>query len=321
MKQVINLIIVSLLISSFLACVSARRLQDEQALTASLSEENENCKRKLTDALENSYGSNEQITKMKKDIRNLQLDTTMYGERYRKVENLNKRLNELYEKVISQNKYLLSMSSSEAERLGLDVDAKQRELLIREKEIKDLSRDLQEREIRLKELEGILSKKDEAVNALKNKISKALLSFNKSDLSVKVKNGKVYVSMSDKLLFKSGSTTVDPKGVTALNKLAGVLETNRDINILIEGHTDNVSVRSSDRMKDNWDLSVLRATSITRILTEDNNIDAKRIMASGRSKYHPKASNSTADGKQKNRRTEIILTPKLDELFKILENN
>ena len=187
--------------------------------------------------------------------------------------------------------------------------------------IENMELELAKRDSRLKDLESILFRKDSVVNALKANVSKALLGFENDGLSIKIQNGKVYVSLEEKLLFKSGSTTVDPKGVDALKKLARVLEQNADINVSIEGHTDNVPYKSNASIKDNWDLSVQRANSIIHILLDDSKINPKRLTASGRGEFSPIASNSTTEGRAKNRRTEIILTPKLDELFKILENN
>ena len=147
----------------------------------------------------------------------------------------------------------------------------------------------------------------------------ALLGFNSDELSVEIKNGKVYVSMSDKLLFKSGSSTVEDKGKEALKLLADVLNKNTDIDILVEGHTDNVPIKTAV-YKDNWDLSVARATSIVRILTLDHKIAPTRLTASGKGEYFPRADNDTAEGRAKNRRTEIILSPKLEEIMQLLKD-
>ncbi|HAA20832.1 MAG TPA: hypothetical protein DCP28_19505, partial [Cytophagales bacterium] len=180
---------------------------------------------------------------------------------------------------------------------------------------------LRQREARVSELEQVIADKEAATDALRQKVSQALLSFAESDLTVEVRNGKVYVSLSEDLLFQSGSASVDPKGVDALRKLAGVLLDNQDISITVEGHTDDVPLgRSSTYLKDNWDLSVLRATSIVRILTNAG-VPPSNVIASGRGEFIPVASNETPEGRANNRRTEIILTPKLDELFSILESN
>ncbi|MCB2410116.1 OmpA/MotB family protein [Hymenobacter lucidus] len=184
-----------------------------------------------------------------------------------------------------------------------------------------LSADLRSKEQRIAEMQRILDQKDAAVRALRQKVGDALLGFNANDLTVNVKNGKVYVSLSEQLLFKSGSTKVDPKGQEALKKLATALTGNQDVNVLVEGHTDNVPItKGTLGMKDNWDLSVLRATEITRILTESG-LSPAQVTPSGRSQYVPVAANTTPAEKALNRRTEIILTPKLDELFRILEAN
>jgi chemotaxis protein MotB len=148
-------------------------------------------------------------------------------------------------------------------------------------------------------------------------MTEALKGFNSNELSVAIKNGKVYVSLQENLLFPSGSAVVNPKGKQALGKLAGVLTINPDINVNIEGHTDSIPIRS--RYEDNWALSVARATSIVRILTKDYGVDPKRIIASGHSLYDPVDSNMSKEGRARNRRTEIILTPKLDELYQIIE--
>jgi chemotaxis protein MotB len=184
-----------------------------------------------------------------------------------------------------------------------------------------LSADLRSKEQRITEMQRILDQKDAAVKALRQKVGDALLGFNAQDLQVTVKNGKVYVSLSEQLLFKSGSTKVDPKGQEALKKLATALKGNQDVNVLVEGHTDNVPIaKGTAGMRDNWDLSVLRATEITRLLTESG-LPTSQVTPSGRAQYAPVAQNDTPANKALNRRTEIILTPKLDELFQILEAN
>ncbi|WP_299821730.1 OmpA family protein [uncultured Pontibacter sp.] len=186
-------------------------------------------------------------------------------------------------------------------------------------QIERLNADLKAREQRLAELQRILDEKERAVANLRNKVTNALLGFNDKDLTIDVRNGKVYVSLAEQLLFNSGSTKVDPKGVDALRKLASVLKEQKDVNVLIEGHTDDVPIaRGTVGMQDNWDLSVLRATEITRILTTAG-VDPTRVTPSGRSLYVPLDEAKTKEARQKNRRTEIILTPKLDELFQILE--
>jgi chemotaxis protein MotB len=178
--------------------------------------------------------------------------------------------------------------------------------------------DLAGKNARVAEMQRILDEKDAATKALRQKVADALLGFNSQDLQVNVKNGKVYVSLSEQLLFKSGATKVDPAGQDALIKLANALTGNKDINVLIEGHTDNVPIKGVvNGAKDNWDLSVLRATEITRLLVAAG-IDPTQITPSGKGQYLPVVANDSPQNKALNRRTDIILTPKLDELFSIL---
>jgi chemotaxis protein MotB len=185
-------------------------------------------------------------------------------------------------------------------------------------QVSQLSTDLQKREARLKEVEEILRKRDEATNALKDKLQKALLGFQQSGLTVDIRNGKVYVSLTDKLLFPSGSIVIDEKGKQALKQLAAVLNKESDINIAVEGHTDNKKIKNLGQIKDNWDLSVLRATSVTRYLTETEKIDPKRLTATGKGEFQPIDAAETPEALSKNRRIEIVLSPKLDELYNLI---
>lgn len=226
------------------------------------------------------------------------------------------RIKQLYENLLSSSGQLNSDLAQQQQRLLTIED----DLDVARRKNQELAADLAIREQRVIELEKILADKDAAVQELKKKVTDALLNFSDSDLSVDIKKGKVYVSLSEKLLFKSGSISVDNKGKSALIQLAQALKGNSDLNVLVEGHTDNVPIgRSSQYMNDNWDLSVLRATSIVRILTK-NGLDPAIISAGGKGEFMPVTNNDTAENKSLNRRTEIILTPKLDELFEILES-
>ncbi|HEY0897454.1 MAG TPA: OmpA family protein [Sphingobacteriaceae bacterium] len=186
-------------------------------------------------------------------------------------------------------------------------------------EINKLSENLRKREARLTEVESILRKRDEATNALKEKLQKALLGFQQSGLSVDIRNGKVYVSLTDKLLFNTGSIIIDDKGKTALKELAKVLQTQPEIHISVEGHTDNQRVVNLGQIRDNWDLSVLRATSVVRYLTETEKIDNGRITATGKGEFQPIETGSTPEARSRNRRIEIVLSPKLDELYELIK--
>ena len=182
------------------------------------------------------------------------------------------------------------------------------------------AKDLQNKERMLREMQAIIARQDEMTKKLNQTLRDALVGFNSDELTMEIRDGKVYVSLSDKLLFKSGSNMVEPKGVEALKALADVLNKNPDVQILVEGHTDNVPIKTAI-YKDNWDLSVARATTITRLLNTTYGVAATRMTASGRGEFYPKAPNETAEGKAKNRRTEIILSPKLDEIMNLLNNS
>lgn len=200
---------------------------------------------------------------------------------------------------------LRSNSSSEINKLSGNLDK--------------LSEDLRKREQRLKEVEEILRKRDEATNQLKSKLQTALLGFTKNGLTVEIKNGKVYVSLTDKLLFPSGSIIIDEKGKQALTQLANVLKQQPEINIAVEGHTDSQKINNLGQIKDNWDLSVLRSTSVVRFLTEEQKVESVRMTATGKGEFQPLGSNANAESRSKNRRIEIVLSPKLDELYDLIK--
>jgi chemotaxis protein MotB len=259
----------------------------------------------------------EQLKKLKEDTTNLGIDKRNNAQRLAQLEKDHEKLNSSYKNLLhSSGKLNRDLVQQQEQLLSIQ------ENLDRTRKVNDsLSVSLAQREKNVKELEQVLAGKEKAVQDLKDKITTALLNFKENDISVKIKNGKVYVSLAEQLLFGSGSINVDSKGVMALQQLAKAVKDQNDINIMVEGHTDNVPIsKTSQYMNDNWDLSVMRATSITRILTKAG-VSPKQITASGRSEFSPIAVNDNSQNKQKNRRTEIIITPNLDELFKILESN
>ena len=223
----------------------------------------------------------------------------------------NNNLTEKYNNLNEKYKSLVNENLSQTDKLNRALTAKSEELDAKEKL-------LAEKEKSLYNMEKTIARQDSITNRLNSILRNALLGFNSDELSVEIKNGKVYVSMSEKLLFKSGSSAVEEKGKEALKLLGEVLDKNSDIDILVEGHTDNVPIKTSI-YKDNWDLSVARATSIVRILTNDYKIAPTRLTASGKGEFFPKADNETAEGRAINRRTEIILSPKLDEIMQLLK--
>jgi chemotaxis protein MotB len=212
---------------------------------------------------------------------------------------------------------LKAASGNTMAMLSSDLDKKQAELNGKENALKEREARLQDLGLRLKDLENVIRRQDSIMSRLTNTVKDALLGFNADELTVNMRDGKVYVSMSDKLLFKSGSIDVESKGKTALEKLANVLNKNPDVSIAIEGHTDNVPIKTAV-YADNWDLSAARATNVVRLLTTAYKMDPHRLTASGKGEFFPIADNSTTEGKAKNRLTEIVLSPKLDELMKAI---
>jgi len=259
-----------------------------------------------------------ELTKLRKEktdleriLKSLQSDTTDLGNSFRTTIAERDEAKEDLKNARKQYKSLLESSKMNSDELKTKLNKKEAELLEKEKA-------LAEREKVVKELKDAIAKKEMVTQGLLDKVNKALKGFNSDELQVERRGGKIYVSLAEKLLFKSGSADVEAKGKTALDKIAEVLNKNTDIDIQIEGHTDNVPIRTA-RFKDNWDLSVIRATSIVRILTEDYKVDPKRVIPAGRSAFFPIEPNTSTEGKAKNRRVEIILSPNLDELMKLLE--
>ena len=232
-----------------------------------------------------------------------------------KIENLNLLVDRLKADTMRLNRKLNEL---QAKYNGLDSNYS---ALLKNSsaEINRLAEDLKKREARLTEVEDILRKRDEATNALKEKLQKALLGFQQSGLSVDIRNGKVYVSLTDKLLFDTGSIIIDDKGQQALKELAKVLKTQPEINISVEGHTDNQRVNNLGQIKDNWDLSVLRATSVVRYLTDVEKLENGRITATGKGEFQPIAEGNSPEVRSRNRRIEIVLSPKLDELYQLIK--
>lgn len=254
--------------------------------------------KKYRNALEEERKNNAQT------IDALKLDTSVLNTTIKGLINDKTELQKKYDS-------LLNSSMTQEERL-------KNSLLSKSEELKNKEKLIAEKVLILKDLYAKLNKQDSISKALNNTVKNALMGFNPDELTIELKNGKIYVSMTDKLLFKSGSAKVEAKGKTALKKLADILIKNPDIEILIEGHTDNVPIKN-DTYKDNWDLSAARAISIVRILHDEYKVTPAKLTAAGRGEYFPKASNDTPEGKAKNRRTEIILSPKLEGLFKLIQ--
>jgi chemotaxis protein MotB len=253
--------------------------------------------------------SKKKYTASQASVAKLRSDSTALAD---KVTELHADVNTLtqWNNTLQQNFDKVKLQLENTSRDAAGKIASQQSLLNRSKE------ELAEQQKKLESLYGLLELQKKNADALRQKMADALVSFNSNELSVTMKNGKVYVSLQENLLFPSGSAVVNPKGKEALGKLAEVLNSNPDINVNIEGHTDSLPIRT--RFEDNWALSTARSSAIVRILTKDYKVDPVRVIASGHSSYDPVDSNSTPEGRARNRRTEIILTPKLDELYDLI---
>jgi chemotaxis protein MotB len=250
--------------------------------------------------------------KLRKDTLELGSSLRSINQSYDSLLSIHTALTKSNSDLQSQHKSLMASTDQKLAELSKNLDAKSKELNLKEK-------NLQEKDQKLRELQSLIAKQDSILNYLNNTVKNALLGFKSDEFGVQMKNGKVYVSLSDKLLFKSGSANVEDKGKEAIKKLSEVLNKNTDIDIAIEGHTDNVPIKTA-LYKDNWDLSVARSVNIVRMICDEFKVDSKRVTASGKGEFFPIANNETTEGRAKNRRTEIVLSPKLEELFKILGN-
>lgn len=328
-------LILTVAAATLFSCVPARKFEETKS-------KYERCEEDLNTAKsvnKNLETQNSELTASVRDLEKkqdaLQKDTTLLGTALRHLKGNYDKISETYDLLLEKNRDLLSGNAAEVQKLSTQLQStmedlhkkedalkvSERELDTKKQNLEKLQVELQAREAKVEELQSILKQKEEAVLALKKKVQDALLGFENNGLTISHKNGKVYVSLDEQLLFASGKINVEAKGVEALKKLAKVLEQNTDINVLIEGHTDDVPMSGSGAIKDNWDLSVLRATSIVKILTSNSKTDPKRLTAAGRGEFFPIDTAKTPEARKKNRRTEIILTPKLDELLQILETN
>lgn len=308
------------------SCVSMQKYKDLENKYQSCTDREETLDKKNQE-LQVDVEELRALTNRQKDqLKKLQNDYDVMAADYKRSTSDYDKLYADYQKMEEHFSKQNLGNRSEIQKLLTDLQAREAELKKLEEEneakrasLDKLMVDLSAKEKMVDDLQAVLAKKDKELNSLRDKMLEALVGFKDKGLSVYTKDGKVYVSMDEKLLFASGSWKVADEGAQALKEVGIVLQKNPDINIMIEGHTDNVPYQGRGEVKDNWDLSVLRATSIVKILLENKSIAANRITAAGRGEYIPLVSNTSKENKAKNRRTEIILTPKLDEIYQILE--
>lgn len=296
------------------ACVPARKYEEQKSKAAALQAEVDGATSKSRD-VQAAYDELRSTTLQDaKRLTELHRDTTVLGNSLRQMTGQYDKINSLNNELLEKYNKLLAGDRSENRELLTDLEAMRLNLQNKEDSVNALSKRVNEKQAALSALQAEIEAKDAAMKALKDRVSAALTGFEGKGLTVEQRGGRIYVSMDNKLLFPSGSATVDAKGKDAIMKLAKAIENEKDLNILVEGHTDTDKIGSGSTYKDNWDLSVIRATSVVRIMQENSVIDPVRLTATGRGEYIPVDPND----KSKNRRIEVILAPDLTELYKLV---
>lgn len=306
------------------ACVPAKKYKDLVEREKKCSEELAQFKTSSLDFEGKAKELEARYDVVKKEVSKLKADTSSIGTTYRilqtqydKMALQNESLEKAFDKLRIAGSKETAILQAELEGKNIELQRKEDALLVLDSELKSKEQLLAEREQRVNELEEAIKRKDEATRLLKTKVANALKGFESQGLTVIQKNGKIYVSMEAKLLFASGSTTVEQNGKNALIELAKVLEVEKELEIIVEGHTDSDKLVSPNHPKSNWELSVLRATSVVDILLSNSQMSPMQLMAAGRSEYHP----VDPKDKAKNRRIEIIISPNLNELFEIISKD
>ena len=311
-------ILPALLLSLAVSCVPAKKFTDLEDQYAELESRNGSLENQLIDCRDEKTQTTQSLEDLKVANENLS-EEVKHLEKDLNLKNTNlKQLQDSYNALESNSSATLAENSKRNRELLAKLEQKEKALANEQQRLEKLKKDLDARSQRVDELESLIAAKDAKMQALKKSVSNALMNFEGKGLTVEQRNGKVYVSMENKLLFSSGSWAVGTQGQQAVSQLASVLGENTDINVLIEGHTDNVPYGGNGVLNDNWDLSTKRATSIVHLLQQNSKINAKRLTAAGRGEYAPIAPNTSATGKAKNRRIEVILTPQYDELSRLL---
>ena len=299
----------------FSSCVSSKVHKDLQGQYDNLQAKNQ----KLSNDLKDTRSKGEKdLASLQGEYNNLKAERDQLQSDLKNTEARFESLKNSYDALEANSSTEIAENSKRNRELLAQLEEKENKLRNEQVRLEKLQKDLASRSKRIDELEGLIAAKDAKMNALKTAVSNALTNFEGKGLTVEQRNGKVYVSMENKLLFSSGSWAVNAEGKKAVQQLGAVLALNPDIAVLIEGHTDNVPYGGTGQLTDNWDLSTKRATSIVQILRENSGIDPFNLTAAGRGEYAPVTTNATTEGKAKNRRIEVILTPKLDEINQLL---
>ncbi|TXD83715.1 OmpA family protein [Subsaximicrobium wynnwilliamsii] len=316
MIKKLSFIALTLLLTT--SCVSKKVYTDLEDKYANLKKENRALADKNTNLSKSKTTLETDLTKLQKEYDETLAKRNQLQSDYDAAKSNLENLKASYDALEANSSAAITKNADQNRELLAKLEAKEQALAAEGNRLETLKRELEARSQRVAELESVISSKDAQMTKLKNALSKALTNFEGKGLTVEQRNGKVYVSMENKLLFESGSWAVGNKGKQAVKQLGEVLADNPEIAILIEGHTDNVPYNGNTQLSGNWDLSTKRATAIVTILRENGGIRPENLTAAGRGEYAPISTNDSAEGKAKNRRIEVILTPKLDEISKLL---
>lgn len=316
MFKKLSLIALTLLLTT--SCVSKKIYTDLENKYADLKKEHRQLSDDNSDLTAALNKAQNDLTKLQKSYDETVAQRDRLQSDYEATKSNLDNLKASYDALEKNSSTAIAENSKKNRELLAQLEAKEQALAAENARLENLKRELESRSQRVAELENVIASKDAAMSRLKDAISKALTNFEGKGLTVEQRDGKVYVSMENKLLFESGSWAVGTNGKEAVRQLGTVLADNPEIAILIEGHTDNVPYTGNGQLSGNWDLSTKRATAIVNILRENASINPENLTAAGRGEYAPIATNTTAEGRAKNRRIEVILTPKLDEISKLL---
>jgi chemotaxis protein MotB len=330
MSRISLLILCLFFLSSCITPKVYNELLDKHELAKKNLTKNEN---KILQLKENLDDKEKNIESLNLLVQRLRLDSTNLNNELVSIQKKYADLNTTYDLLSSKSSRYMAEKANETKELLNQLEKTQSELFAKEDELNKSTATLEEKErkllssqnelelrsLRVAELEAIINRKDSMVTALKQKISKALIGLEGDGLTIVQRNGKVYISLEEDLLFASGKYEVNQTGKQALDKLSEALSYQKDLEILVEGHTDSIPLSGRGLVKDNWDLSVMRATSVVKRLTSNTNLDPTQLIAAGRSEFVPLLANTSSEGRSKNRRIEMILSPNLDDLFKLLD--
>lgn len=323
MKSNIKVLATAVLASAILySCVPNRQFTEIQRKQEACETENKALRAQAEDfeTRANEFDSKYNVAQRKIDA--LQSDTAVMGSSLRILRQQYDKINALNDQLLSKTASLHAGSQQENKTLMAELDQVRINLQAKEDALNELEmalnskeEELQDREQKLNELRSIIQRKDSAMQALRTSVAKALLGFEGKGITVEKRNGRVYVSMEAQLLFATGSTEIDQKGKQAVIDLARAIQGNDDLQIMVEGHTDTDEFSRTTYPRNNWDLSVLRATSVINLMIKNSEINPELLTAAGRSQYQP----VDPANKAKNRRIEVILSPKLDELLDMIQ--